>query len=104
MLFPSQQANQREGGNDDSSSRICVLAAPAVDIGKRGEQMSEAQRTGKEMKEEITEEDNMVCLPAATIQARARHPATPQLLRGVEWWDFVLKPVPGFICPDVHCP
>lgn len=68
-------------GNDDSSNRICVLAAPAVDIGKWGEQISEAQRTGKEMKEEITEEDNVVCLPAATIQARARHLATLQLLR-----------------------
>ena len=103
MLFPSRQANQRERGNDDSSNHICVLAAPAVDIGKWGEQMSEAQRTGKEMKEEITEEDNVVCLPVATIQACARHLATPQLLREVEWWDFLLNPVPGFICPDVRC-
>lgn len=47
MLFPSWLANQRERGNDHPSSHICVLAAPAVDIGRWGEQMSVAQRTGK---------------------------------------------------------
>lgn len=60
MLFPSPLANQRQRGNDGSSNSGCVLAAPAVDIAKWGEQMSEAQRTGKEMKEEITEGDNVV--------------------------------------------
>lgn len=104
MLFPSWLADQRERGNDDSSSHICVLAAPAVDIGKWGEQMSVAQRTGKEMKEEIREEDNVVCLPVAMIQTRAGHLAAMQLLREVEWWDCVLNPVLGFICPNVCCP
>lgn len=70
-------------GNGDSSNHICVLAAPAANIGKWGEQMSEAQRTGKEMKEEIREEDNMVCLPGAMIQAHGRHLGTLQLLRAV---------------------
>lgn len=56
-----------------------MLAAPAVDIGKWGEQMSVAQRTGKEMKEEIREEDNVVCVPVAMIQTRAGHLATLQL-------------------------
>lgn len=45
--------------------------------------MSEAQRTGKEMKEEIREEDNVVCLPGAMIQAHGRHLGTLQLLRAV---------------------
>lgn len=66
MLCPSWLADQREG-TDGSSSHVCVLAAPAVDTGKRGEQMSEAQRTRKEMKEEIIEEDNVVCLPGASV-------------------------------------
>lgn len=80
----SLSAGKSKGeGNDDSSNRICVLAAPAVDIGKWGEQMPEAQGTGKEMKEEITEEDNVVYLPVATMQAHARHLATPQWLREV---------------------
>lgn len=83
MLFPSWLANQRERGNDDSSSHICVLAAPAVDIGKWGEQMSVALRTGKEMKKEIREEDKVVCVPVAMIQTRAGHLATLQLLREV---------------------
>lgn len=58
--------SEREG-TDGSSSHVCVLAAPTVDTGKRGEQMSEAQRTRKEMKEEITEEGNVVCLPVASV-------------------------------------
>jgi len=66
--------------------------------------MSEAQRAGKEMKEERTGEDNVVCLPVATIQARARHLATPQRLREGEWWDLLLNPVLGFICSDKRCP
>lgn len=76
-------AGESQGeGKDDSGSGICVLAAPAVDTGKWGEQMSEAQRTGEEMKEEITEEDNVVHLPVATIRARARHLAHPAAARG----------------------
>lgn len=104
MLFPSWLANQRERGNDDSSSQIYVLAAPAVGIGKRGEPMSVVQRTGKEMKEEIREEENVVCMPVAMIQTRAGHLATLQLLREVKWWDCLLNPVLGFICPNVCCP
>lgn len=36
------------------------------------------------MKEEIREEDNVVCLPVAMIQTRAGHLATLQLLKEVE--------------------
>lgn len=35
--------------------------------------MSEVPRTAKEMKEDIEEEDNRSCLPAATIRAQPRH-------------------------------
>lgn len=104
MLFPSWLANQRERGNDDSSSHICVLVAPAVDIGKWGEQMPVAQRTGKEMKEEIREEDNVICLPVAMVQTCVGHLAILQLLREVEWWDCLLNPLLEFICPSVCSP
>lgn len=56
------------------------------------------------MKEEIREEDNVVCLPVTVIQTRAGHLGTLQLLREVEWWECLLNPVLGFICPNVCCP
>lgn len=66
--------------------------------------MPVAQRTGKEMKEEIREEDNVICLPVAMIQTCVGHLAILQLLREVKWWDCLLNPLLELICPSVCSP
>lgn len=90
-------------GKSKGESHLCV-SCTCCGYWEMGRANVSGRKNREEMKEEIREGDNVVCVAVAVIQTRAGHLATLQLLREVEWWDCVLNPLLRFICLNVCSP